>query len=563
MRLSGAPKDGDRIQVLPDDVIDQIAAGEVIERPASVVKELCENSFDAGAANVDVHLEEGGLGRIVVSDDGCGMSPTDVSRSVLRHATSKLQRAADLFALTTYGFRGEALSSIASVARLTITTRRPRDATGTRLRLEGGVTVERAEVGCPVGTTIEVRELFYNTPARRKFMRSPPTEQAHAVEAAQRVVLGASAGGLVVSVGERRLLDVPAEGGGAARVQAALGARLGELYPFAHEAGALRVHGFVARPELDRGDSKGLWCFVNGRYVRDRMLQRALLDAYTGMVERDRYPVAVIYLELPPASVDVNVHPQKLEVRFAEGAAVYRAVAAGLASVLLRTPWRGEAAPPRTYAAPRLVASRAGDAALGYAALLEPQAEPAFEPVAQGGYFARLRPLEVVLGRYLVCAGAEALVLVDVTAASERVACARLWREHERGQVQRQQLLLPESLAMSAPQSAVVVERGETLSRLGFELEPVGPDRFVVRAVPAALSAASTGALVEVLLDALREPDAEARGIMERCAALVPPRAATPDEQRALLAGLDGLDAEEAAGVHRVLDGAELAALLR
>ncbi len=583
---------GDVIRVLDDDVVDRIAAGEVLERPASALKELLENAFDAGAGMVEAHLEDGGLLRLTVSDDGCGMSPTDARRAVLRHATSKLRRAEDLFNIASYGFRGEALSSIAAVSRLTITTRRPGDAAGTRVTVHGGTLVEAGEVGCPEGTTVDVRDLFFNTPARKKFMRSPATEQAHAGEAALRVALGARRGGLVLWSGTRRLVDVPAAPQAvlqaapeaARRVLAALGARLGTLYPVAHEGDGVRVSGFVTRPELDRADAKGLWLFVNGRYVRDRMLQRAVLDGYRGMVERGRYPNVILWVDLDPSALDVNVHPQKLEVRFGDSAAVFRAVAAGLVQVLSRSPWLGDGdgegegggapAATRYGEAARLpVRWLAEGGAAAYAALPAVPEAGLPELGFGAGYFSRLRPLGQVLRLYLVCAGEEGLVLIDQHAAHERVAFERLRRQAAEGVVQRQQLLFPEIVDLPPSQLSVLEERAAELLRYGVEVEPVGPGRFAVRAVPAALEGSDAAALVRDLLDELlglgdvpgtAGKDAEAR-ILSRCACHAVVRAGDAldlVEARSLLVALDevdfGANCPHGRPVYHVLSEAEL-----
>lgn len=324
------------IRRLPSQVIDHIAAGEVIERPASVVKELLENAVDAGADAIEVTVEGGGLDRIEVTDNGRGMSPADADLCLERHATSKLFDAGDLLNISTLGFRGEALSSIASVSRLRVTTRRAEDAVATRIEVEAGVRLSRTQIGAPPGTTFEIRDLFFNTPARRKYLRAPSTEQTHVVRACQRVLLGAPGRGLVVRTPHRRLLHLPRGADESHRVSQALGRDVDELYSFTGERDGVGVRGFIAPPHKARRDARGIWIFVNGRYVRDGMLQRALLDGCSLLFERGRYPVVALYLEVHASAaegqtsmhVDVNVHPQKTEVRFADGRNVFRAVAA-------------------------------------------------------------------------------------------------------------------------------------------------------------------------------------------------------------------------------------------
>jgi DNA mismatch repair protein MutL len=557
--------DGEIIHILPGDVIDRIAAGEVIERPASIVKELLENAFDAGAESVELHLEEGGLERLVVSDDGCGMSPRDAGLAVLRHATSKLRSADDLFAIRTLGFRGEALSSIAAVARVTITTRRPGDAVGTRIAIEGGEVRSCEEAGCPSGTTVDVRDLFFNTPARRKFMRSPATEQAHACEAVLRVLLGVRRGGVVVASAERRLLDVPPEAEGEARVRLALGGRVGALFPFEREVGGLRASGFVARPDESRADAKGLWFFVNGRFVRDRLLQRALLDAYRGLLEKGRYPYAVVYLELPTEVVDVNVHPQKLEVRFSDAPTVYRALSSALNGVLAQAPWLGlrlpagvgerraeylSGVPQREEpapAAPSPPAALAGKAA-------EDFVWGGIGAASATGFFGRLQPLGRVFETFLLCGDEQGLIVIDQHAAHERVTFERLRQQRATGRIERQQLLFPEPVELPAHLTALLDEHSEALLAYGFEVEPVGPGRYAVRAVPALLVGARADELVRDLIGELAAIDEVGPGeaardaevqLLSRIACHGSVRAGqtlSPAETRALLLALDEVD---------------------
>lgn len=317
------------IHILPEHVIDRIAAGEVVDRPASVVKELIENALDAQAHNVRVEVEGGGRERIVVSDDGVGMSARDVRQAVLRHATSKISCVEDLDELQSLGFRGEALSSIASVAKLTVQSRRASDAVGTRLILDGGVVVAQEPIGMPCGTTIEVAQLFFNVPARRKFLKSPATEQGHILDVAERLALGRLGVGMQVSRSGRLILDVAAETSLSQRVQKIL-ALPAELWPIDHKEGSLRVFGYVGRER--RGDASGLYLFVNGRHVRDRLFTRAVLEG-AGNSGGGRYPYAAVFLELPPREVDVNVHPQKAEVRFEHTNDVFRTLVAAMAPV--------------------------------------------------------------------------------------------------------------------------------------------------------------------------------------------------------------------------------------
>ena len=512
------------IRVLPSHVIDRIAAGEVVERPSSVVKELCENAVDAGAGAIHVDIDGGGLERISVSDDGCGMSPPDATLALERHATSKLWEPEDLSAIRTLGFRGEALSSIASVCRMTLTTRRAQDDVGTRVLICGGEVESMQEIGCPVGTTVDVRNIFYNTPARRAFMRSAATEQAHVVDAVTRVVLGARKGGvLLTSGGGRHLLDLPEDGSEANRVCTALGKRVTQVYPFEHQADSIRVSGYVTRPDVNRGDAQGMWLFVNGRFVRDRMLQRAVLEGFRSLLERGRYPYAVVFLDVDPAAVDVNVHPQKLEVRFQQTNPIFRAVASTLNGTLARSPWLsgdGLAAPQTTVQSalrqardtqplrviPEPLQVSLDDMAkarLTMAAVSEGElcGYENLTAAASGGPFSTLRPVGQVMGVYLLCEGDGAIFVIDQHAAHERVAFERLRAQRRGGDVVRQSLLFPEIIEVSSNDEVVLSDNAAAFLRLGFEIELVGPRRWAVRSIPAELAGADAKPLVNDLLD--------------------------------------------------------------
>ena len=314
------PAEGRRIHVLPDDLANQIAAGEVVERPASVVKELVENSFDAGARRVSIDIETGGVALVRVADDGHGMAREDAELAVLRHATSKIASIDDLQRIESFGFRGEALPSIASVSRFALRTRRHEDTEGTEIRVDGGGPFALAPAGCAAGTTMEVRDLFFNVPARRKFLRATSTESAHVTEVAMAAALAQPAVTVILSRDgrvAREWLRAPS------REERARGAIPDEvLAPARGERGPLGVEAFLSRPERARTGATALWIFVNGRHVRDRALARAIAQAYGSVLEPGRYPVGVAYLDLPHDLVDVNVHPQKAEVRFADGRAV-------------------------------------------------------------------------------------------------------------------------------------------------------------------------------------------------------------------------------------------------
>ncbi|MFO0603776.1 MAG: DNA mismatch repair endonuclease MutL [Polyangiales bacterium] len=367
-----------RIALLPPDVANQIAAGEVVERPASVVKELVENALDAGAQSVTVTLDGGGLARISVTDDGSGMGPDDLRLAVVRHATSKIRSADDLVGVSTYGFRGEALPSIASVSRFRVTSRARGSDEGAEVAVEGGADATLRPAGCPVGTTVSVEDLFFNTPARRKFMRSPQTEGAACVEAVVRMAIPRPDVRFAVRRDGRVVRELLRHPDVAARVR--------EVWPDENLAdlrgsrGPVKVTALLGPPERARAGANHLALYVNGRHVRDRVLLRAVAQAYGSTLEGGRYPVGALLLEVPPEEVDVNVHPQKTEVRFASQGAVFEAVAAVLRDAAGPAPWAQASLRPRDFWAEHLATGPAVEnkaAALIARAEAEESAPPA------------------------------------------------------------------------------------------------------------------------------------------------------------------------------------------
>ena len=370
-----------KIRILPENLTNKIAAGEVVERPASVAKELVENALDAGSREVVVEIESGGRRLIRVSDTGSGMSREDALLALERHATSKIACDEDLFSLCTLGFRGEALPSVASVSRLTISTRTSDAVEGTEIYAEGGRIKEVKECGMAVGTVIAVRNLFFNTPARLKFMKSSETEGGHVGELLTRLAISRpdvrfsykNDGKLVF-----RALDADLK----ERVATMLGRSIASfLYPVCHEeAGGLKVTGLVAAPECSRSAGSHLYTYINGRFIKDKVVQHAILQAYRNFLERGRYPVVAVFIDIAPGEVDVNVHPTKHEVRFREQGRVHDAIQAAVESVLKQTPWlqRGQlvGAPPQNSGGPRPAASIAGGSHPRQAELSE-QATPA------------------------------------------------------------------------------------------------------------------------------------------------------------------------------------------
>ncbi len=531
----GDPAPRPKVRVLPAALADQIAAGEVVERPASVVKELVENAIDAGARRIDVEIEAGGRRSIRVVDDGCGMDPADARLALRRHATSKISAADDLWTLSTFGFRGEALPSIAAVARLTLSTR-PADApAGFRLTVEAGTETEARETGMPPGTQVEVRDLFFNTPARSKFLKAEATETANVSEAMLRLGLAHPAIHLRLRVAGRVALDLPVHRDLAERVRAALARRgASALHEAAGDEGGARVRAFLAGPDEVSTTARSTFLFVGGRFVRDRSLLHALALGYGPLLEKGRYPLAALFLDLPGQEVDVNVHPQKLEVRFARAQEVYAAVRHVVGAAIARAPWLPPAdaarplptftRPPAPRAdwtsrgsEPRLGieerSPRGGAAALGYASPVQSalglrarEVDDAAQPAAPAegtGFFAGLEYIGQVHGTYLVCQAPDALVLVDQHAAHERVVYGRLKAAHARRQIARQRLLFP--IPIEVGETAAAAAGHEALDALGFELEPAGTGTVLLRTVPEPLKDADPKPLLREILGELSD----------------------------------------------------------
>jgi DNA mismatch repair protein MutL len=539
------------IALLSDALIDQIAAGEVVERPASVVKELGENALDAGARSVTVTIEGGGTRLIEVTDDGSGMSRDDALLSVRRHATSKLRTAEDLLAIRTLGFRGEALAAIASVSRLVLRTSLHGAAEGTEVRVEDGEPRVSPAAARP-GTQVRVEELFGAVPARRKFLRRAETELKHVEDAVLRLALA----NLDVAFRlehEGRTVHVlpPAAGDLRERIAAALGPEVAPfLLPVEERRLGLRVHGVIAAPEFSLSTARSLYVFVNGRHVRDRTLHFAVHRGLAPSLPSGRQPVGVLFVEIEPSRVDVNVHPQKLEVRFADAAEVTDAVQAAIARAVLRDALGSGPArvPPSTdyAAAVERFLSRASAAPL-------PLPEVHDRPAAHGealpdrdaapspGYFAALRPLGTLRCRALVCEGpGGSLVVLDLHAARERVLAHRLERE---AAAPLAAPLLGAALALTPAMESRVAARREALAAGGLVVEPFGPDAFRLVGVPPALVGQRPEALVEAAVAALEggQGGAEVRAALA-CAASAEARGPSADEIRQLLAALDATD---------------------
>lgn len=519
-----------RIRELPAHLVNQIAAGEVVERPASVAKELLENSLDAGAFAIRVEVEQGGIRLIRVADDGLGIPADELALALGRHATSKISSLDELSRIASLGFRGEALPSIASVSRLRLVSR-PRDAaTAHELSSEGEQIEGPAPVAHPAGTLVEVRDLFFNTPARRRFLRSPKTEFQHLRRIVENMALGRFAVAFSLSHDGRRLFDLPAAVGiGEQEQRIALLAGedfVSSLRHLEREAGGLRLHGWISHPTFSRSQPDRQFFYVNGRPVRDRLIASAVRHAYRDVLYHGRHPGFVLFLEMDPGLVDVNAHPAKTELRFREPGAMHDFLRRTVESALQATsPGRdsariGSAVGPVAAAAQSpapAVASlfRGRPAAVkeslaSYARLVaEPeQQEELRDSVASDVSERRPEGEEPPLGHalaqlsgiYVLAQTSRGLIIVDMHAAHERITYEQLKEQVAAGGIAAQPLLVPRPLAVGQAEASWVEEQGEQLSHQGFEIQRSGPAQVVIRAVPAALAGADIDGLVRDLL---------------------------------------------------------------
>ncbi len=517
------------IQLLPDLLISQIAAGEVVERPASVLKELLENSLDAGGRDIRVQLEGGGVKRLRVVDDGCGMPQQDLPLALARHATSKIASLDDLEAVSTMGFRGEALASIASVARVAITSREAGAAHAWRID-NGGAPEPAALDG---GTVVDVADLYYNTPARRKFLRTEQTEYGHCDDVFRRIALSVPQVAFQLQHNGRLTQRLPASDM-ASRVRALLGDEfMLHARPVDVDAGAIRIGGYVAQPAFSRAGRDAQYCFVNGRFVRDRLLAHALREAYADVLHGARHPAYVVFIELDPRGVDVNVHPAKTEVRFRDARGVHQFVFHAVERALAlstRTPDASTGESP-AFGTPVSAPSQSAWPLQQGLGVEQPLASY-FDFVRQDGASGALQadpfvrhdvpaaagpPLGFALaqlhGVYVLAQNSAGLVLVDMHAAHERILYEQLKKVLD-GTPAVQRLLIPAVLSMSAREVATAFEYADVLDKLGFDVGQAGPNELMVRAVPALLARADTGALLRALLEELRE--APASQVVER-----------------------------------------------
>ena len=509
---------------LPDLLISQIAAGEVVERPASVLKELLENSLDAGSKAIQVHLEEGGVKLIRVTDDGCGIAKAQLALALTRHATSKIGSLDDLEHVGTLGFRGEALASVASVARLTISSREHGASHAWKLKAETGAEPEPAAL--MAGTIVEMRDLYYNTPARRKFLKAEGTEYAHCADTVKRLALTRPDVAVSLTHNGRNLLQLaPADS--TRRIADILGEDfLAAARRLETNAGPLSLAGFAIDPTHASDAKDGQYVFVNRRFVRDKIISHALREAYRDVLHGSRQPAVCLFIEIDPALVDVNVHPAKTEVRFRDSRGVHQFIFHAIQRTLATTENRGQTTvlyETKPWSVPSFTQSSLGvaePAAAAYLAFAHAAqgCSPAFQFQAENAV--DRAPLEVpqgyngpplgyalaqLHGIYVLAQNARGLVLVDMHAAHERILYEKLKSAFDQRQIATQALLIPAVFAAEALDIAAIEEHAAALADLGFAISPLGPNQLCVRALPALLQSGDPAALARSLIAELRE----------------------------------------------------------
>ncbi|HWR13256.1 MAG TPA: DNA mismatch repair endonuclease MutL [Terriglobales bacterium] len=581
-----------RIHVLSENVANKIAAGEVVERPSSVVKELLENSLDAGAKRIRINVEAGGKKLIQIIDDGCGMVRDDALLAFERHATSKIRNAEDLLTIGTLGFRGEAVPSIASVSRFRLETHAPEDAAGTVVEVNGGKIATVEEAGLPLGTSITVRDLFYNIPARRKFLKSESTELSHIASLVTHYALAHPEMHFELHSATNAMLIAPPVADHSQRIYQVFGKdTLDQLIPVAAqlnlqrvglpepppwrrdedyekpEPGELRVHGFVSKPEIQKLNRNSIFIFVNGRLIRDRLIQHAMTEAYRNILPPTVFPVVLLFLEMPTAEVDVNVHPSKVEVRFRQQAVVHDFVRDSIRAALMKArpiPAFVQEIHASPKASPTLAQAAAvappndlgiTEADAGFA--LQAPTQPAFapklgfdveqaitveanaaipvarfgpqtfgshvvnapdtctppvedEPVEQSGdqpLLATLKPLGQIRESFILAVNHEGLWIIDQHVAHERVLFEKVLRQRAAERVESQRMLMPLIVELTPGQQAIFADISDELHRNGFEVEPFGSRTIAVKTAPAGVEAAEVERMLHELLDQFQRED--------------------------------------------------------
>jgi len=515
-----------KIEILPESVSQSIAAGEVVERPASVVKELMENAIDAGGTEITVELEAGGLRLIRVMDNGEGMNREDVPLALQRYATSKVRKAEDLYAIHTLGFRGEALPSIAQVSKMTLRTRTPDSLSGTKLVCEGGETKSISETGCPIGTEVEVRDLFYNIPVKRKFLKSIRSELRYALNHFVRLSLSHPEISFKLVHDGRTLHEHLKSESPLVRVEAIFGKEMyRHLQPVGFEEGEIRISGFAGLPSFSKRNAEGIYFYVNQRFIKDRMVYKAVMDGYRHVLPGNQFPIAILFITLPPSAVDVNVHPTKAEVKFKDPERVYQAVLAAIRA-LLESKGSPSHAEERTSAGGKewVFQQRAQSPFFGQDTL---SFSPAFGAgKAEQGFMVQEGQevqwevakkwsspvLGQIEGTYILCERDGNLIFIDQHAAHERILFEKFKREYEIKSMISEKLLLPILIELSVEESCILESAGEALRKIGFEIESAGEKLFTIQSIPTFIDQKDPKAMVRGILEELSFSEKEGKG---------------------------------------------------
>ena len=569
-----------KIRILPEILSNKIAAGEVVERPASVVKELVENALDAESTRIIIEIEGGGRSLIRVSDNGIGMTRDDAMLSIERYATSKIYKDTDLFSINTLGFRGEALPSIASVSRFSVVTREKTADTGTAIDVEGGKLKKVSEIGAPPGTMVTVKQLFFNIPVRRKFLKTISTEMGHIADIVASIALGRPEIQFRLLHNGKAVKRWPASADPGDRVVDVLGKEVrNNLHPLNSADNRTTLSGWICNPRIMRRTSKGIYTYVNGRYVRDPIIQHALMEGYAGRLMKGQFPVAVLWIQVPFDRVDVNVHPTKNHVRFADANAVHAAVKAavsntlggagrpGWISIAKQTPSVSERISPysKTGVSERYV-QRTTRNAQGATrntkhAEVTPE-ESAFEPRIENRKskienqaplwdrkpFGDLRVIGQLHETYILCESGQGLVLVDQHAAHERIRFEQLKSLSDRSEKASQKLIVSETLDLSYVEAETIEKLIPELKAFGLDIDPFGGNTFVIKSIPALLAGRAVKPLIMEMMETVTEMGTglDTDKVIEQCLIVMAchgtiraRQALSEKEMRALLAQLD------------------------
>lgn len=505
-----------KIKILPEILSNKIAAGEVVERPSSVVKELVENSLDAESTKIVIEVEKGGRSLLRVADNGTGMNRDDALLAIERYATSKIYNDTDLFTINTLGFRGEALPSIAAVSRFNLTTQREADTAGTEIVIEGGTIKKVADIGAPTGTMTTVKQLFYNTPARRKFLKTVGTEMGHIADTVAGIALGWPNVQFRLIHNNNILKNWSPVNDHVDRVVDVLGKGLhADLHRIEMSSHNMQMFGWLSSPRIKRSTSRGIYVYVNSRFVRDRVIQHALFEGYEGRLMKGQFPVAVLFIHVPFDQVDVNVHPTKHEIRFARQKKVHDAVAEAVARTIRLAegkPWAarsfpksGPPADQHRIAEPMMRFGNTGTGAMNLKKDAPPLRPGRQEAIWKRKRLAELRVIGQFYDTYILCEAVDGLVLIDQHAAHERILFEQLKRRSSASQRAAQKRLVPETIELGYREATILESLIPDLNDMGLDIEPFGGNTFVVKSVPALLEKREISPLVVDMVEKMAE----------------------------------------------------------